>query len=387
MASLWDTLASLPSNIGTAYNNWQARPSNVYGNQILNTIGTGAVNAVNSAASLLNQTPVLYTDPTALNLQQSEQARLEREMERANNLAQQRAMQVGYQASPEQLAALQDPMSGVRTTPETQQQIQNAIDNGYGQDTIAAPNTNLEAQIPNVKPFTYNWADEQRTAYDALQSFYDKLLKFASGDLNLAKRMLEYTYQQGNREALQQYEEQQQEFARLFPQEKAGQETAQNRRGTYFSGFGEKEREDLGGNQDLRKLQVQRALENQQSRLGKTRGFQLEESTGAFDKTKFDLERQRRKEADQMAQQKYGIKANIYEQELTKQQQEEARRVQGIANNATTGIGTPGASIPGQPKAADTSGKLYGGWYDNPTTGRNQRYWGNGNWTDGNEPN
>jgi hypothetical protein len=37
-------------------------------------------------------------------------------------------------------------------------------------------------------------------------------------------------------------------------------------------------------------------------------------------------------------------------------------------------------------KAASSEGKQYGGWYDNPATGRNQRYWGNGVWTDGEEP-
>jgi hypothetical protein len=37
--------------------------------------------------------------------------------------------------------------------------------------------------------------------------------------------------------------------------------------------------------------------------------------------------------------------------------------------------------------AASNEGMQYGGWYDNPATGRNQRYWGNGIWTDGEEPN
>lgn len=32
------------------------------------------------------------------------------------------------------------------------------------------------------------------------------------------------------------------------------------------------------------------------------------------------------------------------------------------------------------------SQKQYGGWYDNPQTGRNQRWWGNGIWTNGDEP-
>jgi hypothetical protein len=48
---------------------------------------------------------------------------------------------------------------------------------------------------------------------------------------------------------------------------------------------------------------------------------------------------------------------------------------------------TPGISnIKPTGTVADDSGKLYGGWYDNPQTGRNQRYWGNNVWTDGDEP-
>lgn len=30
--------------------------------------------------------------------------------------------------------------------------------------------------------------------------------------------------------------------------------------------------------------------------------------------------------------------------------------------------------------------KQYGGWYDNPETGQNQRWWGNNSWTNGSEP-
>lgn len=37
-------------------------------------------------------------------------------------------------------------------------------------------------------------------------------------------------------------------------------------------------------------------------------------------------------------------------------------------------------------KTSSSGGKQYGGWYDNPETGRNQRWW-NGVWTDGEEPN
>ncbi len=49
-----------------------------------------------------------------------------------------------------------------------------------------------------------------------------------------------------------------------------------------------------------------------------------------------------------------------------------------------------GGGAPTTPKiatqAATTGDKQYGGWYDNPATGRNQRWWGAGVWTDGDDP-
>ena len=49
-----------------------------------------------------------------------------------------------------------------------------------------------------------------------------------------------------------------------------------------------------------------------------------------------------------------------------------------------------GGGAPTTPKVAtqtaSTGGKDYGGWYDNPATGRNQRWWGAGVWTDGDDP-
>lgn len=54
------------------------------------------------------------------------------------------------------------------------------------------------------------------------------------------------------------------------------------------------------------------------------------------------------------------------------------------AKRAYQGGGTATPKVTTQ--AVSTGDKQYGGWYDNPATGRNQRWWGEGVWTDGSEP-
>ena len=58
------------------------------------------------------------------------------------------------------------------------------------------------------------------------------------------------------------------------------------------------------------------------------------------------------------------------------------------AKRAYEGGGAPTSQPTPQPTTQVTSagGKQYGGWYDNPATNRNQRWWGSGIWTDGQEP-
>lgn len=263
---------------------------------------------------------------------------------------------------------------------------------GGGNNLITQGDINLGASIPGVKDFTFNYTAETTAAYDALKDFYQKLLDFAQGDVDLAKRVLEYTYQQGMREATQANEEQVQSMARSNPTETAGLMTSLNRRGVVSSGFGKKEAENLKAEQDLRALQVQRALENQTSRLTNARETGLQEQENKLAQTKFELERQRRKEAEQAAMNKRQIQGDIYNTELDKAQQAEQRRVQGISNNTLTGLlgggetskptGTTVTRDGATGQVADASGRLYGGWYNNPTTGKNQRYWGNGQWTD-----
>jgi hypothetical protein len=258
---------------------------------------------------------------------------------------------------------------------------------------ITQQDTNLGAEIPGVQPNTFNWASETNKAYDSLKAFYAKLLEFTQGDLDLAKRVLNYTYDQGMRESQQSFEESTKQQKQLFPQEQETLLGALNKRNVYFSGFGGNERTQLKENQDLRALQVQRALENSTSRLTESRETGVQEQANKLTQSKFNLESQRRKEAEGMAQNKYSIGTDIYGTELDKATQAENRRVGTIANQATAQLtGAPAGSKEPTGKTvtqggatgriADSSGRLYGGWYPNPATGKSQRYWGSNQWSD-----
>jgi hypothetical protein len=207
--------------------------------------------------------------------------------------------------------------------------------------------TTLSQEIPNVKPFSYDWTGEENKAYTSLEAFYNKLLDFSGGKLDLAKRILEYTYQQGLRETKDTYDSQKGEYERLFPQENAQLSTNLNKRGVLDSGFGKSDVGVLKAGQDARMLAVENAKANKESRLSAQRGFDLETNAKTSEEEKFNLERQRRQEAQQMASRTYGIKGDQYNSQLQVAQQAEARRVQGLTNNATQGIiggATTGAS-------------------------------------------
>lgn len=190
----------------------------------------------------------------------------------------------------------------------------------------------------------YDYAVETDLAYRTLQNFYNKLLDFSGGRLDLAKRTLEYIYQQGIRETAQEYEQSRAEQELLFPKETAEAQTGLNRRGVYFSGFGKEDMGSVQKSQDIRKLAVERAKENRESRLTSERDLDLEKSTGAFEEEKFGLERQRRQEAQGMARDKYAIQAEKYGGELTKAVQGEARAASTAGNQAAGGGSTAGGS-------------------------------------------
>lgn len=175
--------------------------------------------------------------------------------------------------------------------------------------------------------------------------------------MDLAKRMLEYTYTQGMREATQENEQAAKELALATPKETANLLSDLNKRGVYNSGFGAQDRESLKSSQDLRALAIQRALENKTSRLETQKGFGLEEATRTAEEDKFNLERQRRNEADTMATRQYGMQSDKYGAQLGVAGQEEQRRVQGLANEATTGV--VGGGTTSTSTKTNTAGKTF----------------------------
>lgn len=175
--------------------------------------------------------------------------------------------------------------------------------------------------------FSFNFAAEQADAYERLRPFYEKLLSFAGGRLDLAKRIIEYTYQQGMRESVEEFDQAKREQDIIFPQENEQQSTEQNKRGIMTSGFGQTDRSRLGASQGLRRESIERAFANRGSRLGSQYGFGLEEKQRGFEEEKFGQERERRDESTQLAERKFGVKQVQYQGELDKASREEARRI------------------------------------------------------------
>lgn len=214
----------------------------------------------------------------------------------------------------------------------------------------------LESGFPNVGAFTFDMNAAQQKAYEALKPFYDKLLEFAGGDVDLAKRVLQYSYEQGMRESRQTYEQESKQEQLLVPQEREQQLTEQNRRQIMESGFGQTDRGRLKETQDLRALAIQRALENRESRLTSERGFGMEEQDANLNKSMFNLEKQRRDESSGLATEKFNIEKAIWESKLNKEQLEEQRRIQAEQNKQMQGIGSSGSGeVP--------AGKTMAQWY------------------------
>ena len=157
---------------------------------------------------------------------------------------------------------------------------------------IGGVNVKGESGAP---PFAFNFGEEQTSAYEKLKPFYEKLVEFAKGDINLAKRILEYTYQIGMRESRQEHEQETRRQALEFPQEKQRLTTDINRRGLLTSGIGNVESQRLAESQALRREAVNRALENRESRLVSGRGFGLEKEQRGFQKGLFDTEREKKR--------------------------------------------------------------------------------------------
>lgn len=192
---------------------------------------------------------------------------------------------------------------------------------------------------------TFDFAAEQAAAYEKLKPFYEKVIEFAQGDLNLAKRIIEYTYQSGMRETQEEYQASVRQQGIEFPGEQEQLQTEQNRRGIMEAGFGGTQRDRLKESQALRREAVDRALKNRESQLTSTRGFGLEEQQRGFQKNLFNTEREQRNEASGLAQSKFGIKSAQYQAELGKKMFEEQARIAKEAQGAFGGGGGGGGPV------------------------------------------
>ena len=181
--------------------------------------------------------------------------------------------------------------------------------------------------------FNFNFDQEQTKAYDELKPFYEKIIGFAQGDMDQAKRMIQYTYDQGIRENTQEFQARKEENERLAPRETEQQQTSLNRRGILNSGIANKDLGDLKSNQDARSLAVQRAYDNRSGRLEKEKDFGMEEQDKGFEKESFQSERDRRKEAQGMAQTRFGIESTRYSTDLAKAERGENKQIQQKEND------------------------------------------------------
>lgn len=176
--------------------------------------------------------------------------------------------------------------------------------------------------------FDFNLEDEQKKAYESLKPFYEKLLSFSQGDLDLAKRIIQYTYDQGMRETTQEKQAAIDEQARLFPQEQSQLQTSLNRRGILQSGIANKNFGNLASSQDARALAVQRAYENKTSRLEEEKATSLTGKENEFAKEQFQQEREQRQESRDIAQEKFGVASTKYSVALAQAQREENAKMQ-----------------------------------------------------------
>jgi hypothetical protein len=169
--------------------------------------------------------------------------------------------------------------------------------------------------------------------YEKLKPFYTKVLETAGGDLDLAKRVIEYTYQSGMRQSSEDYAASKGQEALQFPQEKEAQATKLNQRGVYSSGIANTERTRLSTDQALRDEIVERALKNREESLASSRGFGLEEKQRGYQSGLLDTETKQRQEAAGMTANAYGMKSAEYQAGLSQYQIQQQNKAQSMANS------------------------------------------------------
>lgn len=343
-----------------AIKNWASTTASNVANTVSNTMNTavsyippGVQESLLAAGRAVS--PDLQAAYNAGTASAQQNQRLVNQSELATAQTAQAAINAGYEASPEQQKQITQTLQnyynvqGTATNPP-------GIGGGPSINPQDYPTQQLAQEIPGVDPFTFNWVAETQKAYDSLADFYNKLLSFAGGRLDLAKRMLEYTYQSGMRELTSEYEFNMGELMREQAVEVPKLITALNRRGVYDSGFGQEDVRRQGEGYTAREQILTSEKERKAEDLLKDREFGLEEQTQTYEERKFDLERERRKESEEMAANQRAIKGDIYQSQLEKQAQEEARRTQNVAAQATGQIAGGSTSAPSTTSAdSDTA--------------------------------
>ncbi len=223
-----------------------------------------------------------------------------------------------------------------------------------------------------------NYDAELQKAYERLKPYYQKMLDYAGGDLNLAKRMIQADYDSGKREnqeeaeikrrglALQKqgiqtnydlttdeargaYQQAVQEQNLLFPQEQEQMSTGLNRRGVSQGGLADTEASRLKTSQSIRKEAIDRALQERELSATKTKeqgtaetglaeesnAQKLARAMGTLEQNKgfkteqaqTDFEKQRQALSKSQEQEAAGLASNAYNQNLNLQQTQEQKKL------------------------------------------------------------
>ena len=201
------------------------------------------------------------------------------------------------------------------------------------------PETSYEGGQYTFGDFSFNWTSEVQKAYEKLRPYYEKMLEFAQGDFDLAKKMIEFTYTQGLRESKSEFELASREQAITFPGE---QEAFWGQAGQRGIVGGATAKEPGGGligqemgrlkeSQAIRKEAIDRALEFKETRLESEKGFGTEQTTREFERGKQTMSREQEKESAGMASSKFGRQFGIAQAE---EQRKQAARAEALTKES-----------------------------------------------------
>lgn len=191
--------------------------------------------------------------------------------------------------------------------------------------------------------WTFDYEAEQKKAFEKLRAYYEKMLNLAKGDVDLAKRMIAFDYEQGLRESRSEFELKQREQAITFPGEREAFWAGAGQRGIVGEatvaepggGLIGKEIKRLTESQAIRKEAIDRALEFKETRLEKGKGFGFEKEERGLERETQKLGKEHQKESIEMAmnrmrieQAKYGAKAGEWAAEEQVRARKEPQKVE-----------------------------------------------------------